>query len=106
MCRFGVPLELTVDNGKQFEAAEFKEYYLSIGVKRCAVSVEHPHANGLEEKMNGTLFHGVARALTRLPKGKWVDVLPNVLCSIRTTASRPTGFTLFKLLYGSEADTP
>ena len=69
VCRFGLLLELTVDNGKQFEAAEFKEYCLSIGVKRCAVSVEHPKANGLVEKMNGTLFHGVARALTGLPSG-------------------------------------
>ena len=56
--------------------------------------------------MNGTLFHGVARALTGLPKGKWVDVLPSVLWSIRTTAARPIGFTPFKLLYGSEAVTP
>ena len=94
------------DNGKQFEAAEFREYCLSIGVKKCNASVDHPKANRLVEKMNGTLFHGVGRALTGLPKGKWAEVLPSVLWSIRTTAARPTGFTPFKLLYGSEAVTP
>ena len=56
--------------------------------------------------MNGALFHGVARALTGLPKGKWVEVLPSVFWSIHTTVARPTGFTLFKLLYGSKAVTP
>ena len=63
-------------------------------------------ANGLVERMNGTLFQGVARALTGLPKGKWIDVLPNVLWSIRTKVNRPTSFTPFRLLYGSEAVTP
>lgn len=44
--------------------------------------------------------------MTGLPKGKWVEVLPNVLWSIQTTATRPTGFSPFCLLYGAEAVTP
>ena len=33
VCRFGVPSELTVDNDKQFDSQDFKEFYFSIGTK-------------------------------------------------------------------------
>jgi hypothetical protein len=31
ICRFGVPRELTVDNGKQLDCYTFKEYFKSMG---------------------------------------------------------------------------
>jgi hypothetical protein len=39
-CRFGVPRELTVDNGKQFDCYSFKEYCKTLGthVKFSSVS--------------------------------------------------------------------
>jgi hypothetical protein len=37
---------------------------------------------------------------------KWAAELPSVLWSLRTTPSRATGFTLFLLVYGSEAVLP
>jgi hypothetical protein len=37
---------------------------------------------------------------------KWATELPSVLWSLRTTPSRATGFTLFFLVYGSEAMLP
>ena len=38
--------------------------------------------------------------------GAWVDELPAVLWSIRTTTNRSTGFTHFFLVYGAEAVLP
>jgi hypothetical protein len=38
-------------------------------------------------------------------KGKWVDELPKVIWSHNTTVSRATGFTPFRLLFGTEAMT-
>jgi hypothetical protein len=46
ICRFGMPKELTVDNGKQFDCQDFKEYYRSIGTKLHFASVYHPQSNG------------------------------------------------------------
>jgi hypothetical protein len=40
------------------------------------------------------------------PRGKWLDELIKVVWSHNTTASRSTGFTPFKLLFGDEAITP
>ena len=39
-------------------------------------------------------------------KGKWADLLPEAVWALNTTECRATGFTPFRLLYGSEAMTP
>jgi hypothetical protein len=39
-------------------------------------------------------------------KGKWADQLPELVWALNTTKCRATGFTPFRLLYGSEAMTP
>ena len=38
--------------------------------------------------------------------GRWVDELPPVLWSLRTTMNRSTGFTPFFLTYGAETVLP
>ena len=106
ICRFGVPREITVDNGTQFDASSFRKFCISLGVNLCFASVANPRANGAVERANGILLHGLRTRLFDLPKGKWAEELPNVLWSTRTSASRATGFTPFKLLYGDEAVTP
>jgi hypothetical protein len=39
-------------------------------------------------------------------KAKWADLLPEAVWALNTTECRATGFTPFRLLYGSEAMTP
>jgi hypothetical protein len=39
-------------------------------------------------------------------KGRWADLLPEAVWALNTTECRATGFTPFRLLYGSEAMTP
>jgi ribonuclease HI len=41
-CRFGLPSELIVDNGKQFDSQDFREFCSSIGTKSVFASVYHP----------------------------------------------------------------
>ena len=52
------------------------------------------------------IFSAIAKTLFNLHKGKWVEELPKVVWSHNTIASRTTGFTPFKLLYGEEAMLP
>ena len=52
------------------------------------------------------IFSAMAKTLFNLRKGKWVEELPKVVWSHNTIASRTTGFTSFKLLYGEEAMLP
>ena len=70
----------------------------------------HPRSNGQAERANADVLRGLK---TRTFKKKleacgrgWHDELQSVLWSIRTTATKPTGETLFFLLYGAEAVLP
>jgi transposase InsO family protein len=52
ICRFGVPMELIVDNGTQFDSEAFKEFYMQIGTKICFAYVRHPsQMASLKEQM-------------------------------------------------------
>jgi hypothetical protein len=42
VCRFGVPMAITVDNGTQFDAKTFKVFCDQIGTKIHFASVRHP----------------------------------------------------------------
>ena len=106
ICRFGVPRNLTVDNGEQFESEKFKEFCKSICTKVAFALVYQPESNGVVERANRVIFSSIAKTLFNLCKGKWVEELPRVLWSNNTTTSRTTGFTPFKLLYGEEAMLP
>jgi hypothetical protein len=67
--------------------------------------VYHPQSNGVVERANGLVFSGIKKCLFDQKKGKWVDELPKVIWSHNTTMSRATGFTPFRLLFGTEAMT-
>jgi len=68
--------------------------------------VYHLESNGAVERANRVIFLAILKTLFNLRKGKWVEELPKVVWSHNTTASRMTGFTPFKLLYGEEAMLP
>ena len=80
--------------------------YKSIGTKVAFASVYHPESNGAVGRANRVIFSAIANTLFNLRKGKWVQELPKLVWSHNTTASRTTGFTPFKLLYGEEAMLP
>jgi ribonuclease HI len=106
ICRFGVPSELIVDNGKQFDSQDFRDFCFSIGTKLAFSSVYHPQSNGVVERANDKIFTAIKKMLLDDKKGKWADLLPEAVWALNTTECRATGFTPFRLLYGSEAMTP
>jgi transposase InsO family protein len=67
ICYFGVPHEVTVDNGKQLDSTDFKEFCTYLGTKLCFASVYHPQSNGAVEQANGVIFAGIKRNITDLP---------------------------------------
>jgi transposase InsO family protein len=90
VCRFGVPKEITVDNGTQFDAEAFKDFCDQIGTNVHFASVRHPESNGLVERENGIIMTGIMKLIFNQPRGKWPDELIKVVWSHNTTASRST----------------
>ena len=61
------------------------------------------------ERANGLILSGIKPRLVEpleRSDGCWLDELPAVLWSLRTTPNKSTGFTPFFLVYGPEAITP
>jgi hypothetical protein len=79
------------------------------GIKIKYASMEHPKSNGQVEKANGLICASLKKRLLRPLKraaGFWVEELPSVLWSVRTTPNSSTGYTPFFLLFGAEAVLP
>jgi hypothetical protein len=68
--------------------------------------VYHLQSDGVVERANGKIFTAVKEMLLDDKKGKWADLLLEAVWALNTTECKATGFTPFRLLYGSEAMTP
>src|SRR4051812_19604105 len=104
--RFGVLHNIITDNGTNFIANEFQSFCQKLGIKINYASVAHPQSNGQVEKANGLVCGGIKkRLLAPLEKaaGNWVEELPAVLWSLRTTPNTSTQYTPFFMVYGAEA---
>jgi hypothetical protein len=107
--RFGVPHNIITDNWTNFTSKEFKNYCESMATKIKVASVVHPKTNGQVEKANGLICNYIKkRLLAPLKKAKhaWVDELPSVLWSLRTTPNAATQDSPFFLVHGAEAVLP
>jgi hypothetical protein len=107
--RFGVPHNIITDNGINFTSKEFKNYCEGMGIKLKFASVAHPKTNEQVEKANGLICNGIKkRQLAPLEKAKhaWVNELPSVLWSLRTTPNAATQETPFFLVHGAKAVLP
>jgi transposase InsO family protein len=107
--RYDVPNGIITDNGTNFTSGEFQEFTKELGIKIKYALVAHPKSNGQVEKANGLVCAGLKKRLLRPLKraaGAWVEELPSVLWSLRTTPNSSTGYTPFFLLFGAEAVLP
>jgi hypothetical protein len=106
-CR--VPHNIITDNGTNFTSKQFKSYCESMGIKLKFAYVAHPKTNGQVKKANGLICNGIKkRLLAPLEKAKhaWLDELPSVLWSLRTTPNAATQETPFFLVHDAEAVLP
>ena len=103
--RFGVPLSLISDNGFQFDSKSFRLYYSELGITNRYSTPAYPQGNGQAEAINKAIVNGIKKRLDDA-KGKWVEELPHVLWTYRTTLRRSTGKTPFSMTYGAETVIP
>jgi transposase InsO family protein len=107
--RFGVPNSIITDNGSQFTSWKFLEFCDKFHIRVDWAAVAHPQTNGQVERANCMILQGLKpRIFDRLNKSdrKWLQELPAVVWSLRTTLSRATGFSPFFLVYCTEAVLP
>nr|GEY92581.1 reverse transcriptase domain-containing protein [Tanacetum cinerariifolium] len=105
VCRFGIPCEIILDNGKQFADNTFKDWCDKLNITQRFASVKHPQSNGLVERANQSLGKGIKARLGEGNKN-WVEELPHVLWAHRTMIKSSHGDTSFFLTYETKAVIP
>ena len=103
--RFGVPHVLISDNGLKFDSKMFRNYCSELGITNRYSTPAYPQWNGQAETVNKVILSGLKKRLDDA-KGKWVEELPHVLWTYRTTPRRSTGETPFSMTYGAEVVIP
>ena len=103
--RFGVPNVLISNNGLQFDSKAFRKYCSDLGIKNRYSTPAYPQGNGQTKAVNKVIVNGLKKRLDDT-KGRWVEELPHVLWTYRTTPRKSTGETLFSMTYGAEAVIP
>ncbi|XP_074347503.1 uncharacterized protein LOC141686362 [Apium graveolens] len=103
--RFGVPRIMVKNNGTQFVGGDIERTFEQLKIQHFKASVAYPQGNGQVEITNKVILQGIKKRLTEGDR-LWVDELPKVFWSYRTTPMTSTGQTPFKMVYGTEAVLP
>lgn len=102
ICRFGTPLRVTSDQGRQFESHLFKSLSRLNGATHIRTTTYHPQSNGLVERM-----HRQLKAAIRCHENtQWTRVLPTVLLGIRAAWREDISVTAGELVYGQPLRLP
>ncbi|XP_071740772.1 uncharacterized protein [Rutidosis leptorrhynchoides] len=88
---------LATISGKKFSGDSFFSWCAELNIKHNFTSVAHPQANGQCKVTNRDIVAGIKARLGYARTG-WVDELPKVLWSHRTTPKASTGETPFSLV--------
>ena len=83
----------------------FRKYCGELGIINRYSTLAYLQGNGQAEAVNKVRVSGLKKRLDDA-KGKWVEELPHVLWTYRTTPRRSTGETPFSLTYEAKAVIP
>ena len=76
--RFGVPLHIVTDRGRQFESELMSHLSSLIGFHRLRTTTYHPQSNGMVER-----FHRTLKNALKARPDDWLVALPSVLLALR-----------------------
>lgn len=100
--RFGTPLRITTDQGRQFEASLFEALTAFLGTARHRTSPYHPAGNGQVER-----FHRHLKAAIRAHgTDQWSVVLPTILLGFRAAWKEELKATTAEMVYGTPIRLP
>ena len=96
--RFGIPHTFISNNSLQFDNKAFKRYYCDLGITNRYSTPAYPQGNEQVKAVNKVIVNGLKKRPDDA-KEKWVEELPHVLWTYRTTPCRSTRETPFSITY-------
>ena len=92
IARFGCPLEIHTDQGRNFEGVFFKELCKIMDINKTRTTSYRPSANGQVERLNRSIAQ-IIRCCVHGKQEQWDEFVALAASAIRATVNRSTGFT-------------
>ena len=105
VARFGCPLEIHTDQGRNFESELFKEMCELLEIGKARTTSYRPYANGQVERYNRSIAQ-IIRYCIGDRQESWDDFVGIAVGAIRETVNRSTGFTPNRMMLGREVMMP
>ena len=103
--RFGCPLEIHTDQGKNFDGKLFTSVCNLLQIVKTRTTPYRPRSNGQVERYNRTILQ-LIRCFLRGNQQTWDEHLQQLAGAIRSTINRNIGFTPNLMMLGREVMLP
>ena len=105
VCRFGTPVTIHTDQGREFQSATFREVVRLLGVRQSRTCPFNPKSDGMVERCNRTI-EALLAMVVREDQRDWDRQLPFVMAAYRATEHASSGVSTNAMMLGRETAAP
>ncbi|GFW76555.1 retrovirus-related Pol polyprotein from transposon 412 [Trichonephila clavipes] len=103
--RFGVPLQLHSDQGRNFVSAVLKGVCELLGIDKTKTTPLHPQSDGMVERFNRTILNNLSLMVSKNQQD-WDQKVPLFLLAYRSAVHETTGYSPSQMLFGRDLRLP